>query len=1172
MWDGVGSEVGLVRFSREGHPPGPGQFVDAELAHEQQELLDLAFIASDLDSQIVVLHVDDFRAKNVADLHDFRPAVGVHLYAHQDEFALDDFFVPIILNGNYVHQLVQLLGDLLQDRVVATDGDRHTGGGGIHCRSHVEGVDIEPTTAEHSGNARQHAEFVFNEDGDGVAHKEKVRRLMVDAPRVNRNFRNILFFCLLIKSRCRVLATALVRRSLSIKSIRAISPATLQDSSILSVLLLRIFRLWVNIRNQFFPGFLSHMSGTHLPYTAFLNHLASILNALPDAAFVSGDSKVVFANSHASKCLNLDGYVPPSMAGHTWVRLRGIGGEELPPLPLQTQSIQGIGEWDSLLLHTIRLEDLPRQASSHKESAPTTAPEPQGHLLGLITSGASLEEILDYTVKAAEREDPTCLCSILVLDHLGKRLLVGAAPSLAPEFNAAIDGILIGDGVGCCGTAAFKGERVIAENIYESPLWAPYRAIADLGGVRSCWSQPIFSSEKRVLGTFAIYHRKPCVPTDADIARIEAAARYISLAIERKRATDALRASESRIHAIVHNTPNVAIQIYDMVGRIQFWNEASVRMFGWSAEEAIGKTLEDLIYEPHQQQEFLQLLQRLVGTGNSYGPAELPFCNRDGVTCWGLSTIFEIPGFASEPLFVCMDVNITERKEAEIALRQSEERFREVVENIQEVFWVTDAGRTEMLYISPGFTRIWGFRSEECKSPERWQQAIHPDDRNRPSMMGATKFDEEYRIIRPDGAVRWIHDRAFPITDADGRVVRVAGVAEDITERRQIEERFRQAQKMEAVGQLAGGVAHDFNNILAAILMEVDLAKGASRAHPDLVIAFENIRSAAERAATLTERLLLFSRRQMMQPRRVDLNELVANLAIMLDRLLGERVRLRLYLAPEQLVVEADPGMIDQVVMNLAVNARDAMPDGGQLSIKTAILEVNEVETPHLGHLPPGQYVCLMVSDTGTGMTEEVKQHLFEPFFTTKEVGKGTGLGLATVFGIVQQHRGWVKVESVLQTGTIFHVYLPALPSQAPAKEGEKTHSTIGRPGAETILLVEDEAPVRAVTRRLLERHGYRVLDASCGRDALRVWDCFAGNIDLLLTDLVMPEGMDGIELARELRLKRPSLKIIYTSGYTPETDSPHGVDASIPFLQKPTSMHILLETVRRCLDAQDIT
>jgi CheY-like chemotaxis protein/two-component sensor histidine kinase len=330
------------------------------------------------------------------------------------------------------------------------------------------------------------------------------------------------------------------------------------------------------------------------------------------------------------------------------------------------------------------------------------------------------------------------------------------------------------------------------------------------------------------------------------------------------------------------------------------------------------------------------------------------------------------------------------------------------------------------------------------------------------------------------------------------------------------------------------------------------------------------IGAAADKAAALTRQLLLFSRRQVMQPRRLDINGVVTNLAKMLQRILGEDVRVELHLHPSPVVAHADAGMLDQIIMNLAVNARDAMPAGGRLVIETSERHINEDELRASPDASAGRHVCLSVSDTGMGMNEEVKAHLFEPFFTTKQPGKGTGLGLATIFGIVKQHRGWIRVYSEVGQGTTFRIFLPVVDAGHELPVGDIA-SAKPRGGTETILLVEDEVSVREVTRRMLERHGYQILEAVNGMDALRVWGEHGHRIQLVFTDIVMPGGIGGRELAEQLRFIQPNLKMVFTSGYSAELGGGAlGLKEGVNFVQKPSSLNQVLHTIRRCLDEPD--
>ena len=387
-------------------------------------------------------------------------------------------------------------------------------------------------------------------------------------------------------------------------------------------------------------------------------------------------------------------------------------------------------------------------------------------------------------------------------------------------------------------------------------------------------------------------------------------------------------------------------------------------------------------------------------------------------------------------------------------------------------------------------------------------------------------------------------------------------------ERQLLEEQLRQSQKMEAIGQLAGGVAHDFNNILAVMMMQAELTGMVENLPDQVQDGLREIRVAAERAANLTRQLLLFSRKQVLQSRQLDLNEVVTSLAKMLQRIIGDDVRLQLNLHPRPLLTRADAGMLDQVLMNLVVNARDAMPGGGQLFIETSEHAFTAAEAAAIPDASPGRYVCLRVTDTGSGMPPEILARIFEPFFTTKEPGKGTGLGLSTVFGIVKQHNGAFTVESEVGKGTTFRLFLRAQETTAKSR-AEAAVNPRTRGGTETILLVEDEPSVRMLTRVVLERAGYQVLQAAQGVEALKIWDQASEKIQLLLTDLVMPEGINGRELAARLREKSPGLRVIFTSGYSADIAGRElTLQEGQNFIQKPASPQQLLETVRRSLDA----
>jgi signal transduction histidine kinase/DNA-binding NarL/FixJ family response regulator len=406
-----------------------------------------------------------------------------------------------------------------------------------------------------------------------------------------------------------------------------------------------------------------------------------------------------------------------------------------------------------------------------------------------------------------------------------------------------------------------------------------------------------------------------------------------------------------------------------------------------------------------------------------------------------------------------------------------------------------------------------------------------------------------------------------PVRDKEGKYYGRIWTFRDITEHRKLETQYRQAQKMEAIGQLAGGVAHDFNNILAVILLQTSLLKSEDTTPQQRLEIVREIETAGQHAVNLTRQLLLFSRKQVPQMRDLDLNNVVTNLAKILQRFVGEDVRMQFQCAPQLLWIHADAGMLEQILMNLAVNARDAMPEGGRLVIEASAVEFDEVTAVRTPPARPGAFACLRVSDTGCGIEPENLPRIFEPFFTTKDVGKGTGLGLATVFGIVQQHQGWIKVDSQPGQGTTFRIYLPRLvQNQIPKAAANAPGAMPG--GRETLLLVEDNATVRASLRITLSRMGYRILEAPNGVVALEIWKQYRPEIRLLLTDLVMPEGINGKALGEQMVREEPALKVVYLSGYSAEIiGGEEFFQEGVNFLTKPFEPLKLAQVVRDQLD-----
>ena len=520
---------------------------------------------------------------------------------------------------------------------------------------------------------------------------------------------------------------------------------------------------------------------------------------------------------------------------------------------------------------------------------------------------------------------------------------------------------------------------------------------------------------------------------------------------------------------------------------------------------------------------------------------------------------------------------------------EAQAHYRSIVEKLPVINYVVDIGPpSRTVYISPQLEHILGFTPARWTSdPELWLRQIHPDDRDR--VQEAVRrndargepTEEEYRVLTADGRVRWIHNRST-LTRDDGRAT-ITGVMLDITDRRRAEEALRerdeqllQARKLEAIGRLAGGVAHDFNNLLTVITGYADLLLEAKELPDSLRSDTKEILAASRRAQSLTGQLLAYSRKQILMPHVIDLNAQVVQMESLLHRLIGEHITLVTSLGPDLGRVRADPGQLQQVIMNLAVNARDAMPDGGTLTIATSTTTMDGTSPPAQPGGPAGHWVVLTVSDTGAGMDAETLSHIFEPFFTTKEKGKGTGLGLSTVYGIVSQSGGQVSVESSPRKGAAFTILLPSVAAGTRAQAASDITAAADRaepatsPGSNPtrvegrILLVEDEMVVRDLARSILAKAGYTVLEAGDGHEALTMHARLDAPIDLLVTDVIMP-GMGGAELARRLHAARPDLKVIYISGYADDTLGAQGQLADgINLLRKPFSGVELLSLIAR--------
>ena len=634
---------------------------------------------------------------------------------------------------------------------------------------------------------------------------------------------------------------------------------------------------------------------------------------------------------------------------------------------------------------------------------------------------------------------------------------------------------------------------------------------------------------------------------------------------QRKRAEEALRKSEQRFARAFSESP-IPTSISEIeTGRILDLNDQFLRILGYSREEVIGKTsLELAIWADHEDRD---RASARVRAGESVVDQMTTIRTRSGEVRDVIGSAVPVD-VGSLKCVLSTFLDITDRRRAEEGMRKSEERFRKLFESNTIGIAIADlAGRTTEA--NDAYLNMLGYTRDELLDGElRWDAITPPEyaDRDRAAVLelqrtgAATPWEKE--IFRKDGSRVPVLIGVAMLQASEGSVI---AYIVDLSERRQLEEQFRQAQKMEAVGQLAGGVAHDFNNLLTAILGYADLLAGRLKPESAESEDLREIRKAGERAAALTRQLLAFSRQQVLERKVLNLNQLIADVEKMLGRLIGEDITLVTVLDPALGKVWADAGQVEQVVMNLAVNARDAMPHGGKLTIETANVELDDAYARQHVTVRPGSFVMLAVSDNGTGMDAPTLARVFEPFFTTKERGRGTGLGLATVYGIVKQSGGHIWAYSEPEKGTVFKIYLPPA-AEGVASEKVPEVGTVSLPGSETVLLVEDEESVRALSRVILENHGYTVLEAGSGDEALEIVRNFDGTIHLVLTDVVMP-SMPGSTLVSRLETLRPGIKVLYMSGYTDDAVFRHGhLDRGRAFLQKPFTPDVLARRIREAL------
>ncbi|HEY4187235.1 MAG TPA: PAS domain S-box protein [Polyangia bacterium] len=791
---------------------------------------------------------------------------------------------------------------------------------------------------------------------------------------------------------------------------------------------------------------------------------------------------------------------------------------------------------------------------------------------------ALTESVSDVSVLFVVSEDGRSLTPLSVHaasreDHLRLQALLKSAPISLEERS-------LSEGVFRTGVAVLI-PRLHLQTVAPSSTPVYVEFLKDLG------AHSIIIVALRMhggsLGVLSLVRSLPESPPfdeqDRELAQL--LADHAALAITNSRLITLRKIAEARFERL-SDAGVIGIVVSDLTGRVREINDTLLRMVGYTREEVLGGGISwSSLTPPGSEQMDERAREQLLRTGVS-DLREKEYIHKNGTRIPVM--IGATMGVEGDGHVIAFVLDLTDRKRAEEATRLEQARFRALVENSADGIALSTGDGT-FLYVSPAAARMLGRPASEVIGTN-FRDYVHPDDvsialdQRRRLLEGRQASPTVRRLLRPDGSVRWVEVTATNRID-DPAIGAIVGNIRDITERKladeallvsekakvNLEAQLRQAQKMEAVGRLAGGVAHDFNNLLSVILsygqIHVDEMPEGDPGRPDV----EEMLKAGQRAADLTRQLLMFSRQQVIEPKVVDLNRLLQNVDKMLQRILGEDIDLVSLTKNPVGGVLVDPSSMEQVVMNLVINARDAMPTGGMLTIETENVVLDEAYArEHMG-VTPGRYVMLAVTDTGVGMDRATQTRIFEPFFTTKEKGKGTGLGLSTVFGIITQSRGSVWVYSEPERGTTFKIYLPrvdgAFDEAAPPSDPASAR------GAETILLVEDEEQVRAVAHTILGRGGYHVLEARDAIDALSIGETYAGDIHLLLTDVVMPE-MSGAELAMRLRGTRPDLAVLCMSGYTDDSIVRHGVlVADFAFLQKPITPEALTRKVRDVLDAR---
>ena len=726
-------------------------------------------------------------------------------------------------------------------------------------------------------------------------------------------------------------------------------------------------------------------------------------------------------------------------------------------------------------------------------------------------------------------------------------------------------------------------EGTPCEKVVGSELWWYEDRVAELypdnvflaqNGVRSYVGIPLVSSRREHIGIIVLLNTSP-LPERPELRTLfQICAARTGLELERTRIEQQLRTSEARLYASIESTPHVAVQWYDSEGNVRLWNKASEDFYGYSAAEMMGKSPRTSMLSDEAYRRFSDAVAHATETGQPVGPLSFDVRRRDGTLGHCESMVFAIPGDSGGRWFVCMDVDVTARLRAEQELRTTETQYRHLIESSPLPMLVTDLNQRVLLG-NAKFIETFGYTLDDIPDFESWWPKAYPDSAYRVMVQqewaariiaarqtGQSTDPMEVDISCKDGGIRRAQTSASVCSD------RLLIVFNDFTERTRLENELRHAQKLEVVGQLAGGVAHDFNNIIQGVLGFIGLSQDPTLSNTDRDLFLREAMSAAKRASQLTRQLLAFGRRQAMHMEDTQLPDLISNLLKLLRRLIGEHIDVQFIAGVEVGNVFCDRTQVEQVLINLCVNSRDAMPKGGRISIRIENCSISAAFKRSNPWARIGRYVLLTVSDTGTGMDKPTQERVFEPFFTTKPKDKGSGLGLAVVYGIVRQHEGMIRLQSELGQGTTFRIYLPVMDPQG---RGTATAVQAGLSpavgGSETILIAEDDDTIRSLIRRILERAGYQVISASNGEEAVSLYETHRARIALLVFDAVMPK-LSGFEAFERIRMSNPSqpVPVVFASGYNDIFSQGATLPKDAVFIQKPYDPDELLRRIRLIL------